>query len=72
MLRGLFSAHQVSGKVSTSPDGEVFDVAAICSSPTFRMGWGISLRKQQTALDPAGLAHGFYVVSQTADLAYMD
>ena len=34
------------------------------------MGWHISLENSKQLWIPPGFAHGFYVVSQTADLAY--
>lgn len=75
VLRGLhFQQTKPQGKLVRVLDGEVFDVAVDLrkSSPTFGewVGVYLSSKKSNQLWIPPGFAHGFYVVSQTADLAY--
>jgi dTDP-4-dehydrorhamnose 3,5-epimerase len=54
--------------------GEVYDVVVDlrCSSPTYRQWYGINLsaaNKRQLYV-PVGLAHGFVVLSETAEFLY--
>jgi len=74
-LRGLHFQHQFpQGKIVRVIAGEVFDVAVDLrvSSPTFGQWVGAVLtaenRKQLWV--PPGFAHGFYVLSENADLCY--
>lgn len=75
VLRGLhyqFTAPQ--GKLVRVTDGSVFDVAVDLrrSSPTFKQWYGIELSAsnfKQLWL-PAGFAHGFLVLSDSADFLY--
>jgi len=56
--------------------GEVFDVAVDLrqSSPTFGrwVGLELSAENKKMAWIPPGFAHGFYVLSEWADLPYKD
>lgn len=75
VLRGLHFQHtKPQGKLVRVLDGEVFDVAVDLrkSSPTFGewVGVYLSSKNSKQLWIPPGFAHGFYVVSQTADLAY--
>jgi len=74
-LRGLhYQIKQPQGKLLRVVVGEIFDVAVDLrrSSPTFSQWFGVSLsaeNKEQLWIPP-GLAHGFYVVSEWAELVY--
>jgi dTDP-4-dehydrorhamnose 3,5-epimerase len=74
-LRGLhYQVGTPQGKLVRVVAGEVFDVAVDLrrSSPTFGQ-WDTALLSSQNHLQlwiPPGFAHGFYVVSETADLLY--
>ena len=76
VLRGLHYqlAPKAQGKLVRVTDGEVFDVAVDMrkSSPTFGKWTGVILsgdNKRQFWI-PEGFAHGFYVLSKTADFLY--
>lgn len=76
VLRGLHYqlAPKAQGKLVRVTYGEVFDVAVDLrqSSPTFKQWTGIILsaeNKRQFWI-PEGFAHGFYVLSETADFLY--
>lgn len=75
VLRGLhYQIQQPQGKLVRVLSGEVFDVAVDIrkSSPTFGQWVGIALsadNKRQLWI-PAGFAHGFVVVSDTAEFLY--
>lgn len=75
VLRGLhFQKTKPQGKLVRVVRGEVFDVAVDIrpSSPTLGCWYGAYLNesnKSQLWLAP-GLAHGFVVLSETADLEY--
>lgn len=75
VLRGLhFQNPNAQGKLVSCPLGEVYDVAVDVrvGSPTFGKWVGVSLtaaNKRQFWV-PAGLAHGFVVVSETALFSY--
>jgi dTDP-4-dehydrorhamnose 3,5-epimerase len=74
-LRGLhYQIRHVQGKLVRVVVGEIFDVAVDLrrSSPTFSRWVGIQLsaaNKHQLWVPP-GFAHGFYVVSEWADVLY--
>ena len=75
MLRGLhYQIQQPQGKLVRVARGVVFDVAVDIrkSSPTFSKWVGIKLseenRKQLWV--PAGFAHGFLVISTSAEFLY--
>lgn len=74
-LRGLhYQLNHPQGKLVRVTSGEVFDVAVDIrqGSPTFSQWFGIYLsaeNKKQLYI-PEGFAHGFCVVSETADFLY--
>jgi dTDP-4-dehydrorhamnose 3,5-epimerase len=75
VLRGLHYQHPHSqGKLVSVVQGEVFDVAADIrqDSPTLGQWVGVSLSGQnhRQFWIPAGFAHGFCVVSDTAYFTY--
>lgn len=74
-LRGLhYQIQNPQGKLVRVTRGEVFDVAVDLrkSSPTFGQWVGevLSEANQCQLWVPPGFAHGFYVVSETADFQY--
>jgi dTDP-4-dehydrorhamnose 3,5-epimerase len=75
VLRGLhYQVHQPQGKLVRVINGEVFDVAVDLrrSSPTFGKCVGIVLsaaNKKQLWI-PEGFAHGFLVLSDSAEFLY--
>lgn len=75
VLRGLhYQLKQPQGKLVRVVQGEVYDVAVDIrrSSPTFGKWVGIHLNaenKKQLWI-PAGFAHGFVVLSETAEFLY--
>ena len=75
VLRGLhYQIKQAQGKLIRVIQGEIFDVAVDLrrKSPTFGKWAGIALsaeNKKQIWLPP-GLAHGFLVLSETAEVFY--
>lgn len=75
VLRGLhFQASQPQGKLVRVATGRVWDVAVDIrpESPTFRQWVGVELSADRPRLlwIPPGLAHGFVVLSETADFLY--
>lgn len=75
VLRGLhYQIHKPQGKLVSVVVGEVFDVAVDLrrSSPTFGRWVGVSLsaHNHRQLWVPAGFAHGFYVVSEWAEVIY--
>ena len=76
VLRGLHlqGAPRAQGKLVRVTSGRVFDVAVdICpESPTFRRWVGVELdaESHRQVWIPPGLAHGFLVLSETADFLY--
>ncbi|WP_282041268.1 dTDP-4-dehydrorhamnose 3,5-epimerase [Halomonas alimentaria] len=74
-LRGLhYQIQQPQGKLVRVTRGEVFDVAVDLrqGSPTFGK-WVGELLSEDNQLQmwvPPGFAHGFYVISETADFQY--
>ncbi len=74
-LRGLhYQIHQPQGKLVRVVAGEVFDVVVDIrrSSPTFGQWAGhyLSAENKNMLWIPAGLAHGFAVLSEYADFLY--
>ena len=75
VLRGLhYQIRQPQGKLVRVAIGEVFDVAVDLrkSSPTFGQWTGATLSAENKRMMwvPAGFAHGFLVLSETADFLY--
>lgn len=74
-LRGLhYQTRQAQGKLLRVVHGEIFDVAVDLrrDSPSFGawVGEFLSAENRRQLWIPAGFAHGFYVVSETADVLY--
>jgi dTDP-4-dehydrorhamnose 3,5-epimerase len=75
VLRGLhYQVRQPQGKLVRCAAGEVFDVAVDLrrSSPTFGrwVGAVLSAENKRQLWIPAGFAHGFLVLSESADFLY--
>ena len=75
VLRGLhYQIQQAQGKLVRVAAGEVFDVAVDLrrSSPTFGQWAGavLSAENKKQLWVPEGFAHGFVVLSETADFLY--
>lgn len=75
VLRGLhYQTVQPQGKLVRALSGEIYDVAVDirANSATFGQWVGIVLNDQlkNSLWVPAGFAHGFLVMSKTADIAY--
>lgn len=75
VLRGLhYQLQQPQGKLVRVVAGAVFDVAVDIrkASPTFGQWVGVELTEenQRQLWVPAGFAHGFLVLSETADFLY--
>lgn len=75
VLRGLhYQIRQPQGKLVRVVSGEVFDVAVDLrrSSPTFGQWAGVLLSEanHRQFWVPPGFAHGFVVLSETADFLY--
>lgn len=75
ILRGLhYQIQQPQGKLVSVVRGEVYDVAVDMrrSAPTFGQWVGLTLSDQNKLMlwVPPGFAHGFYVVSDSADFEY--
>lgn len=75
VLRGLhYQVEQPQGKLVRCTQGEVFDVAVDirCDSPTFGQWVGeiLSEENKRQMWIPPGLAHGFLVLSDSADFLY--
>ncbi|WP_020560265.1 dTDP-4-dehydrorhamnose 3,5-epimerase [Thiofilum flexile] len=75
ILRGLhYQTEQTQGKLVRVTAGKVFDVAVDLrqSSPSFGQWFGVELSEENKRLFwvPPGFAHGFYVMSESADFIY--
>jgi dTDP-4-dehydrorhamnose 3,5-epimerase len=75
VLRGLhYQVRNAQGKLVRVIAGEVFDVAVDLrrSSPTFGkwVGFNLSEENRRIAWIPPGFAHGFCVLSDTAEFLY--
>jgi dTDP-4-dehydrorhamnose 3,5-epimerase len=75
VLRGLhYQVRQAQGKLVRVVSGEVFDVVVDLrrSSPTFGrwVGEHLSAANHRMLWVPAGFAHGFLVLSESADFLY--
>ena len=75
VLRGLhYQMTQTQGKLVRVAAGSVFDVVVDVrwSSPTFGQWYGIELNEDNIKMIyvPPGFAHGFVVLSETADFIY--
>ena len=75
VLRGLhYQTENTQGKLVRGVVGEVFDVAVDMrrSSPTFGQWVGeiLSADNKRQLWVPEGFAHGFYVLSETAEFVY--
>jgi len=75
VLRGLhYQIRQPQGKLLRVVQGAVFDVAVDIrrSSPTFGkwVGFQLSAENSRGAWVPEGFAHGFLVLSESADFLY--
>lgn len=75
VIRGMhFQKTPGQAKLVFVLQGEIFDVVVDIrpSSPTFRQWLGVNLnsRTQQQLFIPAGFAHGFCTLSETAQIVY--
>lgn len=75
ILRGLhYQLKKPQGKLVRVTQGRVFDVAVDmrADSPTFGEWAGVELsaENKQMMWVPPGFAHGFYVLSETAEFSY--
>ena len=75
ILRGLhYQIEQTQGKLVRVVEGTVFDVAVDMreSSATFGqwVGYELSAENKNMLWVPPGFAHGFYVVSESAEFVY--
>lgn len=75
ILRGLhYQLRQTQGKLIRAAVGEIFDVAVDIrqGSPTFGewVGSYLSAENRHQLWIPAGFAHGFYVISEWAEVFY--
>lgn len=74
-LRGLhYQLQHPQGKLVRVISGEIFDVAVDIrkNSPTFGQWVGdiLSAENKKQLWVPPGFAHGFYVISETAEIVY--
>ncbi len=75
VLRGLhYQKEHTQGKLVRVLSGEVFDVAVDIrrGSGTYGRWFGVTLSAEEKNMFyiPEGFAHGFYVLSETAEFAY--
>jgi dTDP-4-dehydrorhamnose 3,5-epimerase len=74
-LRGLhYQLPQAQGKLVRAIEGEIYDVAVDLrrSSPTFGRwaGFRLSTENRMMLWVPPGCGHGFYVISDVAEMVY--
>lgn len=74
-LRGMhYQIYSGQGKLVRAPVGEIYDVAVDIrqSSPTFGqwVGMHLSAENKRQLWVPVGFAHGYYVVSEWAEVSY--
>ena len=74
-LRGFHYQHkQAQGKLVRAISGEIFDVVVDIrkSSDTFGKSYSLVLSEENKKMlwVPVGFAHGFYVLSKTAEIVY--
>ena len=75
ILRGMhYQTQNTQGKLVRVLQGEVFDVAVDlrCNSSTFKKWFGVRLTAENKKMlwVPEGFAHGFLVLSDTAEFSY--
>jgi dTDP-4-dehydrorhamnose 3,5-epimerase len=74
VLRGLhYQIEHVQGKLVRCISGAVFDVIVDLrkSSPSFGKWFGIKLEQNDIQIwVPSGFAHGFYTLTETAEITY--
>ena len=75
ILRGLhYQTEQTQGKLVRVTQGEVYDVAVDMrkDSPTFgkHVGVLLSAENKRQLWVPEGFAHGFYVITESAEFVY--
>ena len=75
VVRGLhYQIRHAQGKLVRATSGSVYDVVVDLrkSSPTFGRWLGITLSADERTMlwVPPGFAHGFYVMSESADFVY--
>ena len=75
MLRGLhYQVNSGQDKLVRVTQGEIFDVAVDIrkQSPTYGKWWGLSLSETNNLqlYIPVGFAHGFCVLSESAEVLY--
>ena len=75
ILRGLhYQIRQAQGKLVRTVAGDIFDVVVDLrrSSPTFGhwLGVELSVKNKKQIWIPPGFAHGFYVLSEWAEVVY--
>jgi dTDP-4-dehydrorhamnose 3,5-epimerase len=75
ILRGLhYQIQQAQAKLVRVIHGEIYDIAVDIrrSSPTFRhwVGLNLSAQNRRQLWIPIGFAHGFYVLSEWAEVIY--
>ncbi len=75
ILRGMhYQTEQVQGKLVRVTAGAVYDVVVDLrqSSPSFGQWYGLELRAEEHTMlwMPPGFAHGFYVLTDSADFLY--
>jgi dTDP-4-dehydrorhamnose 3,5-epimerase len=75
VLRGMhYQLEQAQGKLVRVMQGEIFDVAVDLrpNSPSFGkwVGETLSSENHKMIWIPKGFAHGFYTISESADVAY--
>ena len=74
-LRGMhYQIRHTQGKLVRVVVGEIYDVAVDlrCNSPTFKkwVGFCLSAQNKSQLWIPQGFAHGFYVLSEWAEINY--